>query len=327
MQKLYLAPMEGITTYVYRNAFSKYFGSIDKYYTPFLTASHLKGRELREVHPDNNKDIPLVPQILANESDQFLQIAEQLLALGYKEININLGCPSGTVVSKGRGSGFLNYPEKLDRFLDEVLNGLHQIDSAASLSVKTRIGYEFISEWDDILEVYKKYPLSELIIHPRLRNEFYTGDIHMDAFQKAAEEIPSETDLCYNGDIIDAKTFTEKCSSFDNTPVMIGRGVIRNPLLPKSIKDFLSTGIEEQSSIDSSEKKRLSSFLNELVENYRDEMSNDRQVVMKMKELWTYLSMGLEIDKKQLKLIHKANSLTEYKTVQQMILSGLFYES
>ena len=182
---IYLAPMEGITTYIYRNALDKYFGGIDKYYTPFLTASHLKGRELRDVHPDNNKNISLVPQIMANESEQFLQIARQLIDLGYLEININLGCPSGTVVSKGRGSGFLNYPEKLDRFLDEVINGLAMIDKNATLSVKTRIGYEFLSEWDDILPIYIKYPLSELIIHPRLRSEFYTGSIHMDAFEKA----------------------------------------------------------------------------------------------------------------------------------------------
>ncbi|MBR6403353.1 MAG: tRNA-dihydrouridine synthase family protein [Eubacterium sp.] len=322
---IYLAPMEGITTYIFRNALAKYYGGIDKYYTPFLTASHLKGRELRDVHPDNNQGIDLVPQILTNDSELFLQISEQLIALGYKEININLGCPSGTVVSKGRGSGFLNYPEKLDIFLDEVLNGLNKLGSDIHLSVKTRIGYEFLSEWDDILEVYRKYPLSELIIHPRLRNEFYTGRIHMDEFLKAGKCISKETELVYNGDIVDINSYNEKLSSLKDAglesrnriPVMIGRGVIENPELPQILKPARET------EVSGPDIKTLKSFLNEITENYVGEMSNDRQVVMKMKELWTYLSLGLNLDKKLLREIHKTNKLPEYKSVQQMILSGL----
>ena len=317
--KIYLAPMEGITTYIYRNALAKYYGGIDKYYTPFLTASHLKGRELRDVHPDNNKDINLVPQILTNDSELFLQISEQLIALGYKEININLGCPSGTVTSKGRGSGFLNYPDKLDAFLDEISNGLEKLGNGIKLSVKTRIGYEFLSEWDDILEVYKKYHFSELIIHPRLREEFYTGEIHMDEFLKAFNCISNNTTIVYNGDIVDKTSFSNRLEHItvyeQDTPVMIGRGVIMNPELPIKLKEVSD---ENNASV-----KTLKSFLNEITENYCGEMANEKQVVMKMKELWTYLSMGLSLDKKQLKEIHKTNKLSEYKSVQQMILSGI----
>lgn len=311
--------MEGITTYIYRNALAKYYGGIDKYYTPFLTASHLKGRELRDVHPDNNKDINLVPQILTNDSELFLQISEQLIALGYKEININLGCPSGTVTSKGRGSGFLNYPDKLDAFLDEISNGLEKLGNGIKLSVKTRIGYEFLSEWDDILEVYKKYHFSELIIHPRLREEFYTGEIHMDEFLKAFNCISNNTTIVYNGDIVSKTSFSNRLEHItvyeQDTPVMIGRGVIMNPELPIKLKEVSD---ENNASV-----KTLKSFLNEITENYCGEMANEKQVVMKMKELWTYLSMGLSLDKKQLKEIHKTNKLSEYKSVQQMILSGI----
>lgn len=316
--KIYLAPMEGITTYIYRNALAKYYGGIDKYYTPFLTASHLKGRELRDVHPDNNKDINLVPQILTNDSELFLQISEQLIALGYKEININLGCPSGTVTAKGRGSGFLNYPDKLDAFLDEISKGLEKLGDGIKLSVKTRIGYEFLSEWDDILDVYKKYHFSELIIHPRLREEFYTGEIHMDEFLKAFDCISNNTTIIYNGDIVDKASFSnklEQMKSINDIPVMIGRGIIMNPALSGILRDDL-----EKNNIC---VKTLKSFLNEITENYCKEMANEKQVVMKMKELWTYLSMGLSLDKKQLKEIHKTNKLSEYKSVQQMILSGI----
>jgi tRNA-dihydrouridine synthase len=317
--KIYLAPMEGITTYIYRNALARYYGGIDKYYTPFLTASHLKGRELRDVHPDNNKDVTLVPQILTNDSELFLQISEQLIALGYKEININLGCPSGTVTSKGRGSGFLNYPDKLDAFLDEISNGLEKLGNGINLSVKTRIGYEFLSEWDDILEIYKKYHFSELIIHPRLREEFYTGEIHMDEFLKAFNCISNNTTIVYNGDIVDKASFSNRFEQITvyepDTPVMIGRGVIMNPELPGILREDLDT--------NNIHVKTLKSFLNEITENYCEEMSNEKQVVMKMKELWTYLSMGLSLDKKQLKEIHKTNKLSDYKSVQQMILSGI----
>ena len=316
--KIYLAPMEGITTYIYRNALAKYYGGIDKYYTPFLTASHLKGRELRDVHPDNNKDINLVPQILTNDSELFLQISEQLIALGYKEININLGCPSGTVTAKGRGSGFLNYPDKLDAFLNEISNGLEKLGDGIKLSVKTRIGYEFLSEWDDILDVYKKYHFSELIIHPRLREEFYTGEIHMDEFLKAFDCISNNTTIVYNGDIVDKASFSnklEQMKAINDIPVMIGRGVIMNPALPGILRDDL-----EKNNIC---VKNLKAFLNEITENYCKEMANEKQVVMKMKELWTYLSMGLNLDKKQLKEIHKTNKLSDYKSVQQMILSGI----
>nr|MCR5147756.1 tRNA-dihydrouridine synthase family protein [Eubacterium sp.] len=156
-----LAPMEGITTYVYRNAINRHFGGIDKFYTPFLTASHLKGRELRDTLPDNNEVETLIPQVLVNDSDLFITIAKQLEDLGYTEVNLNLGCPSGTVTSKGRGAGFLDHTDQLDRFLDEIFNY-----SPISISIKTRIGMEFISEWEDIADIYSKYPVKELIIHP-----------------------------------------------------------------------------------------------------------------------------------------------------------------
>lgn len=299
---IYLAPMEGITTYVFRNALAKYYGGIDRYYTPFLTASHLKGRELRDVYPENNQGIDVVPQILTNDPELFIIISEQLAAIGYKEVNLNLGCPSGTVVSKKRGAGMLDDISELDKFLDYIYS-----KCKLNISVKTRIGMEFLSEWDDILEVYKKYPIEELIIHPRLRNEFYKGSVHKDAFDKAVEELP-QIKLCYNGDITDIESF--KGVKHD-VPVMIGRGLVMNLNLANEIKDG------KRGEFD---RKKFREFLNELLENYMTEMSHEKQVVMKMKELWTYFSMGLDLDKKQLKEIHKVSRVSEYKNVVQMIV-------
>ena len=205
--------MEGITTYIFRNAFEKYYGGVDKYFTPFLTASHLKGRELRDVLPDNNQVKCLVPQILTNDSKLFMEITRQLMELGYNEVNLNLGCPSGTVTAKGRGAGFLDRTDELDKFLYEIYDGISKIacsvqsENKPKISIKTRLGMEFLSEWDDILEIYRKYPISELIIHPRLREEFYSGEIHMDSFAKSFEMISKSTRLCYNGDITDVGSY------------------------------------------------------------------------------------------------------------------------
>lgn len=330
MSTLYLAPLEGITTYVYRNAFKKYYGGIDKYFTPFLTASHLKGREKREVHPDNNQGIEVVPQILTNDSSLFVTISKQLAELGYREVNLNLGCPSGTVVSKGRGAGFLDRVTELDKFLDDIYDQLPDM----KISIKTRIGVEFESEWDDILEIYKKYPIEELIIHPRLRNDFYDGQVRLDAYGKAMKSV---IPLCYNGDIVDVESYQrissyieEKAKEF-SYPVkdtfMIGRGVIANPELPGMLKKIdgemtFGSDVEAKEEIKKKDidRKKLRAFLGDIVDSYLVEMSNEKQVVMKMKELWTYLAKGLELDVQDIKAIHKTNRLADYKSVEQMIL-------
>ena len=355
---LYLAPMEGITTYVYRRALEKHYGGMDKYFTPFLTASHLKGRELREVHPDNNEGLYVVPQILTNDAELFVTITSQLVDLGYREVNLNLGCPSGTVVSKGRGAGFLDRTEELDKFLYTIYDELtgkvklagageeknsqtgagtgknsQVAQDALKISVKTRIGMEFESEWEDILEIYKKYPISELIIHPRLRSDFYSGRVRMDAYKRAMEVLGDMMPLCYNGDITSVSTYREKLEMIggvpvtsdgeEDCPVMIGRGVIMNPELPGNIKNSSISGTEpdaESAEDPAIDKKRLRAFLKDIVAGYLEEMSGEKQVVMKMKELWSYMSLGLKVDKQQLKAIHKATKLSEYKSAEQMIL-------
>jgi len=324
MATFYLAPLEGITTYVYRNAFKKYYGGIDRYFTPFLTASHLKGREKREVDPENNQGIEVVPQILTNDSSLFVTISKQLAELGYSEVNLNLGCPSGTVVSKGRGAGFLDKIKELDIFMDEIFDQLPNM----KISVKTRIGVEFDSEWDDILEIYKKYPIKELIVHPRLRNDFYDGQVRLEAFAKA---IPDFENLCYNGDIVDVDSYikistyikeaekeTARNQSFPEV-YMIGRGVIANPELPGILREF-----EGEKTFDSDrgniDKKKLRAFLGDIVDSYLIEMANEKQVVMKMKELWTYLAKGLDLSVQDIRAIHKTSRLADYKSVEQMIL-------
>ena len=338
---IYFAPLEGITTYVYRNAFNRYYGGIDRYFSPFLTAKHIKGREKREVDPENNKDFRLVPQILTNKSDFFLAVAKQLENMGYEEVNLNLGCPSGTVVSKKRGAGLLGDTLMLETFLDEIFEA-----STVKISIKTRLGMDSLYEWEDILNIYKKYPISELIIHPRLGREFYKGNVHLASYIEAAEAYAKpaspykdenafkETKLIYNGDINDIASFCSICDNLgENSPdtFMIGRGLLRRPTLAEEIRQLDNannhkTDIQEpdySSYTSAPDIETFRKFHDEIFEGYIIEMNYEKQAVMKMKELWSYMGDGLGVDKKMLKDLYKAKTPAEYRNVYQMLLSTL----
>ena len=221
--KLYMAPMEGITNHVYRQAHLHHFGQIDRYYMPFLSSTGLNYKEIRDIAPENNQGMNVIPQILTNHTDIFLGLATMLADLGYNEVNLNLGCPSGTVTAKGRGSGFLRFLPELDRFLEEIFTA-----SPLPISVKTRIGYADEGEWPEILELLMKYPFTEMIIHPRLRMDLYRGAVRPGTYElaveRSAEERKSSDYLCYNGDINTTLDYQAMQARFPGTEkVMLGR--------------------------------------------------------------------------------------------------------
>lgn len=197
------APMEGITGYVFRNAHHRHFHGIKEYYTPFISPNQtrkLTPRELNDVIPEHNEGIPLIPQILTNKADDFLWAAKRLKELGYMEVNLNLGCPSGTVVAKKRGSGFLEYPMELDEFLYQVSEGICGL--GMDLSVKTRIGKTDPQEFEELLSIYNRYPLKNLIVHPRVQTDYYKNHPRMDAFDLAVRESRNPvfiTEICLAG--------------------------------------------------------------------------------------------------------------------------------
>ena len=194
----YFAPLESITGYIYRNIYEKHFGGIDKYFSPFISTNQhygMQNKEKRDVAPENNQGYYLVPQIMSNKADQFADMAKKLQDLGYKEINLNLGCPSKTVVTKKKGSGFLGYPDELEQFLTEFFELCPDMD----VSVKTRIGMENPEEFERLLEIYNQFPLSELIVHPRLQTDYYKNHPNMEVFAKCVEK--AKAPLCYNGDL------------------------------------------------------------------------------------------------------------------------------
>lgn len=296
--KFYLAPMEGITGYIYRNAYEKYFHNIDTYFTPFIVTNKsksLKTKELRDVLPENNKGINIVPQVLTNNSEDFITTAKRLQQLGYNEVNINLGCPAGTVVSKNRGSGFLALREELDRFLDEIF-----IMDDMKISIKTRIGKDSPNEFYELIKIYNKYPLEELIIHPRTREDFYGNKPNLEVFKDAL--LLSKTSVCYNGDIFTVEDYNKLIKDFPELDkVMLGRGVLANPALISEIKD--NTCLT---------KETLRAFHDEIFNNYRELFNEDKNAMFRMKELWGYMSNVFSDNKKYAKKIRKAQKLRDY---------------
>ena len=305
----YFAPMEGITGYVFRRIHRECFQGMDKYFTPFLTPSQKKAmtpRENRDVLPENNQEVPLVPQILTNCAEDFIKTAKNLQEYGYEEVNLNLGCPSGTVVSKKKGSGFLEFPEELHRFLEEVFQNLDM-----KISIKTRIGKEEEEEFSELLKIYNEYPLEELIIHPRVQKDYYKNKPRMEIYKEAVSG--SKNPLCYNGDLFTEGYFRRFTEEFPDTrAVMIGRGLLVNPALVRQLqggKEF--------------EKEELKNFHDKLLLGYEEVMDGDRAVLFKMKELWCYMGNLFPEGKKNLKKIKKAQHLPEYREVVQGMFENL----
>lgn len=232
---LYLAPMEGLTTYVYRNAFQKYYGGIDTYFSPFLANTKMSNKERNDICPEHNPSLSLIPQVLTNRSDVFLSLAKQLSDYGYTCVNLNLGCPSGTVVAKHRGAGFLESTALLQQFFDEVFN-----HCPLKISIKTRIGINSTEEWSSLTDTFAQYPFSEIIIHPRLQKEFYNGSVHIDAFIASEQKLAAP--ICYNGNITSEDSLQELQNQGVKTHTfMLGRGVLSDPTLPQTIKKSLPT--------------------------------------------------------------------------------------
>ena len=297
--KIYFAPLEGITGYIQRQTFNKYFGEVDKYFIPFIQPKqhgHFMSREKKDMAPENNAGLPSIPQLLTNSAHDFLLTIEKLQELGYKEANLNLGCPSRTVVSKGRGSGQLADLEALECFLTEIFEKV-QMD----VSIKTRIGVTDPAEFEKILPVFQKFPLKELIIHPRVQKEMYTGTPHKDVF--AAAMAVKEFPICYNGDIFRKADYDQLMQQFPNLDrIMIGRGLLQNPALAREIQGG-----------DPLSKEEVRAYHDELYDRYREVMFGEKNLLFKMKEFWVYQIESFDDTIKAAKKIRKSQRIYQYE--------------
>ena len=311
--KIYFAPLEGITSYVFRNAYSSIYGNIDKFFTPFITPSEkapMSQRERNDVAPENNNGTNLVPQILACRSDCFIEAAKELHKMGYSEVNLNLGCPSGTVCAKGKGAGFLADTNALQTFLDDIYNFAAAEDMR--ISVKTRLGYNEPDEFYALLDIFNCFPLSELIVHPRIRSDYYKGETRKEYFSYALER--SRCPLVYNGDIFSVKDRNELTGRFRAVldPVMLGRGLISDP----SLADKLN-GLTTQT--DYAKFRKLHDTV---YEEYRKVLSPDINVLYKMRELWSYWQNLFDGCERDFKHLQKAKKCAEYEEAVNQILQG-----
>lgn len=307
--KDYMAPMEGVTNYIYRNAYHKFYHPMDKYFTPFISAKPNKrfsDKEIREVFPENNKGMYIVPQILTNSADDFLETARILKEdFGYKEVNLNLGCPSGTVTAKGKGAGFLGEPEKLTIFFDRIFSECHM-----EISVKTRIGTDYEEDWDALLKIYERFPVKELIIHPRLLKDYYGNTPRLDAFLKAQKVLGIP--LCYNGDLFTKEDYERISQALPQTDTfMFGRGIIKAPWLLSLIRDK-----------ETPDKKKLRAFHDEIYRQYQEILSGERNVLFRMKELWSYMAPSFTAYEKYAKKIKKSQNLRSYHEAVEMLFSS-----
>ncbi len=296
--KLLFAPLEGITNYVYRNTHNEMFGNLDEYYSPFITPSEddkVNRKGLNDIIPENNPNIVIKPQVLTNSGEAFLKFTEKIKNVGYDEVNLNFGCPSQTVVKKGKGSGILKDPYKVDELLYKVFE-----EQPMKISVKTRTGVLDGSEMDTLMEIYNKYPLELLIIHPRTRSDFYNGMPDLEVFKKAFYS--SKNPVCYNGNINSVEDYEKIKAMFPELDcVMLGRGLIRNMALGREIHGGKSITTEE-----------IVAFSKRLADNYQATLRSETFTLNKLKEVWMYMIQQYPEEKKIFKTIRKANKLTEF---------------
>lgn len=308
--QLSFAPLEGITNHFFRRTHAKWFGAAERYFIPFLVPNQtckFTSREKNDVLPQNNVGLCVIPQLLTNDIEHCLWAMEWLQNQGYSEINLNFGCPSGTVVVKRKGAGFLADLEQLDHFLDVVCTRF-----SGKVSIKTRLGIENAQEFANILEIYNRYPLSELVIHARVQKDLYKGAVDWKAFGEALSIC--KCPVCYNGDIFTTNDFARFCETFPTVQrVMLGRGWVANPDLGNQIRGQ-----------DKMTLAAMRGMHDELYEAYREYLSGETPVLFKMKELWHYQHCLFENSEKMLKKIRKAKHLTEYEaTVHEMFQHAL----
>lgn len=302
--RYYFAPMEGLTDSVYRRLHHEYFGGVDRYYMPFLSPTMhqtLTGKEDRELPMADSVDFVAVPQVLTKVAEDFLWAANICRDRGYEEVNLNVGCPSGTVVAKGKGAGMLADPDSLDRFLDAIFE-----HSPLPISVKTRLGIADPGEFPALLEVFNRYPIRELTVHPRVRKQFYQGDVDMEMFRYASTV--SKNPLCYNGNLFSQQDCDKIAAEFPHVEaVMLGRGLAADP-------GMLCGGTDV---------KVMEAFHNALLEEYLVLFGGSRNAMFRLKENWSYWLTLFDNNEKLGKRLRKTTDLAEYRNITAEIFHTL----
>lgn len=302
------APMEGVTGDLFRQAQARHFEKAERYYTPFLSTTSsrtLAAREMRELDPAHNRGLSVIPQLMGNDPEDFIWMAGAIRDLGYPEVNLNLGCPSGTVTAKKKGAGLLGERELLERMLDGIF-----ARTPLPISIKTRLGRDCADEFPALVELYNRYPVKELIVHARIMTQQYAGTPDLDAFAYALEN--SKSPVCYNGDVFDvskAEALTARFPKLER--IMIGRGLAANP----GFITEMHTGTPPTASA-------LRVFHDTLYALTLERIPDRRAALFRMKEAWRYLGCAFENPAKPMKAIRKATQLPDYESAVRQLFSS-----
>ena len=302
-----LAPMEGITGHAFRRVHAECFGALDRYYTPFLApprvGNSFGGKAFKEIDPANNEGLNVIPQLLTKNADEFVWATKLLADMGYREVNLNLGCPSGTVVSKGKGSGFLRNLDELEVFLRDVYER-----SPIPVSVKTRLGLEDDAEYERILELYRSLPLAELIVHPRVQKDRYQGKPRWEPYGETLARAPFP--VAYNGDIFAPEDADALLEAYPATRhVMLGRGLLANPALARMLGGGSVASIAE-----------LRRFHDKLFGAYLDEIGGN--AVFRMKEWWFYAKFAFADPMAVHRAVRKVRKVEEYEVAVERVFDS-----
>ena len=308
---IYLAPIQGITDRIYRNLFPVYFKGVDLAIAPFIPSVKKMKPEnnlLREFYPDNNTGIPTIPQIMSSKPEDFTMLANALYDIGCGAVNWNLGCPFPMVVKKGRGAGMLCYPDRIESFLEKAMPALKP-----KLSIKLRIGLTYPDEVLELIPIFNRFPLEELIIHPRTGEQMYGGAVDLDIFEQCLNL--SEQRIVYNGDIDSVAKLEMLSNRFGSVERwMIGRGLLTNPFLAEKIKFHTEKPYAERIKI-------LRAFHDQLFNEYSKILSGPSHITNKMKEIWTYMGGFFENGGKIQKKINKAHHRDNYLDIVNKVFS------
>lgn len=300
--RYYFAPLEGLTDRVYRQLHHTHFPGLDRYYMPFLSPTvhrALTPKESRELPPAGSRGFTEIPQLLTKNAEDFLWMATQCRDLGYQEVNLNLGCPSGTVTAKGKGSGMLRDLDALDRFLDCIF-----YKAPLPISVKTRIGFTSTEQWDALIDIFNRYPIQELTVHPRIRDAFYKGTVDLDAFSLCVRR--SKNPVCYNGDLNDLTDIQRISDAFPSVQaVMLGRGLIADP-------GMLYPG--------GTDPDKLAIFTSQLLDAYTRDFGGHRNAMFRMKEHWHFILSKYTDTEKLAKRLRKTTDPAEFNSLTQEFL-------
>ena len=298
------SPLQGFTDFRFRNAQNKLFGGIDTFYSPYIRLNGkmvIKPSYERDLLPENNLDLEVIPQVITNDADEFLFVAKYVRELGYKELNWNLGCPYPMVTKSGMGSGLISNTAKINTILQRAHS-----ESDIIVSMKMRLGYENSEEILDVLPILDTYPIKNIAIHARIGKQLYKGGVNLDAFQHCVDNTKHK--LYYNGDITSVAKFHEMQQRFPTIDHwMIGRGLISDPFLPSMIKN-------NTMEYPANKMELFSAFHDTLYAIYSESLSGSTHILLKMYHLWEYFSATFSNPHKVLKKIKKAQSIRNYES-------------